>query len=300
MKLEPVSLDDLTLYESMFCDAAYMSELGGVHPVDKVPSILSKQVSCHESERGWVFKMVTTEDDEDKEDSNDGKGGGELEEVKRENKGKGEEEEDDKGGSSSRGEGVVEEDASSYNSSSSSSSNTTNTKKARSKVAAGTSVGTVCLWEGSWQDAAVTEIGWGVATAFQGRGFGTRGVKLLLDMAVAEAAKAAKTAEDKEAAEAATTTATATATATTTAATDDSTTATIPTSSTQTRTSWGTIHAFTSTTNAPSNAMCKRLGVGFVGACDVDYEDRLLLANHYGFDTHAAAAAAAAVGSDGV
>lgn len=47
-------------------------------------------------------------------------------------------------------------------------------------------VGTVNIWSGSWNDQPVTEMGWGIATAFQGRRFGTKAVSLVLSMAVAD------------------------------------------------------------------------------------------------------------------
>lgn len=47
-------------------------------------------------------------------------------------------------------------------------------------------VGTVNIWSGSWNDQPVTEMGWGIAPTFQGRGFGTKAVSLVLSMAVAD------------------------------------------------------------------------------------------------------------------
>lgn len=44
-------------------------------------------------------------------------------------------------------------------------------------------VGTVCLWRGSYKDTEVTEIGYGVTRAYQGRGFGTMAVQLILQKA---------------------------------------------------------------------------------------------------------------------
>lgn len=44
-------------------------------------------------------------------------------------------------------------------------------------------VGTVCLWTGEYKDNDVTEIGWGIAPKYQGHGFGTQAVKMLLDKA---------------------------------------------------------------------------------------------------------------------
>lgn len=39
MKLVPVSLEDLELYESCFCDPDHMADLGGVQPREKVPLV---------------------------------------------------------------------------------------------------------------------------------------------------------------------------------------------------------------------------------------------------------------------
>jgi len=44
-------------------------------------------------------------------------------------------------------------------------------------------IGSVCVWEGFYQDSPVVEIGWGVAIPFQGFGFATEAVKLILDLA---------------------------------------------------------------------------------------------------------------------
>lgn len=45
-------------------------------------------------------------------------------------------------------------------------------------------VGTVCVWEGYWEEHSVpiVEMGWGVVPRYQGRGFGTQAVRLLLQM----------------------------------------------------------------------------------------------------------------------
>lgn len=44
-------------------------------------------------------------------------------------------------------------------------------------------IGSVCIWEGFYQHSPVVEIGWGVALPFQGFGFATEAVKLILNMA---------------------------------------------------------------------------------------------------------------------
>lgn len=44
-------------------------------------------------------------------------------------------------------------------------------------------IGSVCVWEGFYQDNPVVEIGWGIALPFQGFGFATEAVKLILDLA---------------------------------------------------------------------------------------------------------------------
>ncbi len=122
MKLVLVSLADLPLYEAMFCDPQHMAELGGAHPLEKVPEILAKHMACNEKNTGWVFKFVPTEEDVTAEE--------------------------------------LENDT---------------------VLASG--VGTVCIWEGEWNGNPVTEMGWGVMTKYQGRGFGTKGVKLMLQKA---------------------------------------------------------------------------------------------------------------------
>jgi len=45
-------------------------------------------------------------------------------------------------------------------------------------------VGTVCIWEGYWEEHSVriVEMGWGVVPKYQGRGFASLAVRLLLQM----------------------------------------------------------------------------------------------------------------------
>ncbi len=47
---------------------------------------------------------------------------------------------------------------------------------------------------------------------------------------------------------------------------------------------WGTIHAFPSVANAPSNALCRSLGFNLVGQQDLVYADTSLRVNHWSMD----------------
>lgn len=122
MKLVPISLSDLPLYEKSFGDPVYMAELGGIQPPDKIPGILARQVACNEKDSGWVLKMVPTEEDVE--------------------------------------EGELDRDP---------------------ELSLG--VGTVCVWGGEFQGEPCTEMGWGVITKYQNRGFATKGVRLMLEKA---------------------------------------------------------------------------------------------------------------------
>jgi RimJ/RimL family protein N-acetyltransferase len=44
---------------------------------------------------------------------------------------------------------------------------------------------------------------------------------------------------------------------------------------------WGDIHACPGVTNAPSNALCRKLGFEELGSLTVDYADRILRVNHW-------------------
>jgi RimJ/RimL family protein N-acetyltransferase len=173
MKLVPLSRDDLDLFVSMFGDPEHMAELGGVHPLEKIPSILDKHIGYAEKGTSVTFKIVPTE-----------------------------------------------EDLESYH----------------CDLKTGEGVGTVCLWEGEFENQPVSEIGWGVATRYKGCGFATKAVRMLLELAKQSGR-------------------------------------------------WGVIHAFTTVTNTPSNAMCARLGFSLLGECDIDYDGRPLRANHYTFNS---------------
>lgn len=63
MKLVPIELNDLELFERMFCDPVHMADLGGPQEKEKVPSILAKQVSYVEKDKGWVYKIIPEDED---------------------------------------------------------------------------------------------------------------------------------------------------------------------------------------------------------------------------------------------
>lgn len=50
---------------------------------------------------------------------------------------------------------------------------------------------------------------------------------------------------------------------------------------------WGTVHARTSVSNAPSNGICRSLGFTFLGEQDVVYRGRTFRSNHWQIDPHA-------------
>lgn len=47
-------------------------------------------------------------------------------------------------------------------------------------------VGTVCMWKSEYQDSPVVEVGWGVLKPFQGKGFASKAVKMLVERALAD------------------------------------------------------------------------------------------------------------------
>lgn len=58
MHLEPVSADDLPLFEAIYCDPAMMAHLGGPFPKERVPRILRDAVSSAERGEAWLFKVI--------------------------------------------------------------------------------------------------------------------------------------------------------------------------------------------------------------------------------------------------
>ncbi len=50
---------------------------------------------------------------------------------------------------------------------------------------------------------------------------------------------------------------------------------------------WDVVHAFPATTNAASNAMCRKMGFSLIEECDYQFRDRLLRCNHWRLDLRA-------------
>lgn len=63
MKLVDISLDDLSLYESVHCDARMMAHLGGAWPREGMAQKLQRDVELVESGRAWVFKIIPDAED---------------------------------------------------------------------------------------------------------------------------------------------------------------------------------------------------------------------------------------------
>jgi RimJ/RimL family protein N-acetyltransferase len=102
-------------------------------------------------------------------------------------------------------------------------------------VTTGHAAGTVCIWENSWRDEIINEIGWMILPPFQRQGLGSEAVRAILDKAQAEKR-------------------------------------------------WDVIHAFPSTTNAPSNAICRKMGFSLIEECDLEWAGRMLRCNHWQLD----------------
>ncbi len=147
MKLIPVTLGDLALYEAMFGDEEYMKDLGGVQPAEKIPGILQRQARCMSSDKGWVFKIIAESNDWNTETygpfPNDECSSWDF----------------------GSGEKVGDLDS--------------------TTIVRGIPVGTVCVWTGydEKRDVEISEIGWGILVKFQGKGLATLALKLLLEKA---------------------------------------------------------------------------------------------------------------------
>ena len=159
MKLQNISTDDLSLYESFYCDPRMMAHLGGPWLQELMPQKLLRDVESVKSGRAWVFKIIPDE-------------------------------------------------------------------------TSGSAAGSVCIWEHSWCGERINEIGWMILPQFQGRGLATEAVGAILDKAQAEERL-------------------------------------------------GTVHAFPSTTNSPSNAICRKMGFSLIEECDLEYAGHLLRCNHW-------------------
>lgn len=50
---------------------------------------------------------------------------------------------------------------------------------------------------------------------------------------------------------------------------------------------WGVVHAYPGTANGPSNRICRSLGFTLIDVVEIDFNGRLLPANHWTIDTRA-------------
>ena len=164
VELQPITDADLQLYESILCDPAMMSELGGPLPREGLAEKLRRDVASVEAGEARVFKIVP-----------DG---------------------------------------------------------------AGAAAGTVSVWDHSWRGETISEIGWMVLTGFQGSGLGSAAVRTAIEMA-------------------------------------------------RTERRWDVLHAFPGTSNAPSNAICRKAGFSMIEECDFEYSGRTLRCNHWRLDLRA-------------
>jgi RimJ/RimL family protein N-acetyltransferase len=55
MRLRPVTLDDVSLYERLRCDVAMMAELGGPLAREGIPDKVASDVADVELDRAWIF-----------------------------------------------------------------------------------------------------------------------------------------------------------------------------------------------------------------------------------------------------
>lgn len=78
MKLVPVTLEDLPLYESIFYDADYMKYLGGPSAPGSAEKYLNAHMRCSASGSGMVYKIVPEAQDWKVEDNEDIKSRGEA------------------------------------------------------------------------------------------------------------------------------------------------------------------------------------------------------------------------------
>ena len=158
MELQPVTPEDVLLYQRIHCDPEMMQHLGGPFPKEEAPQILKRALAHVENGGAWLFKVMAHRDFPP--------------------------------------------------------------------------AGTVCIWQSEHQGEPIHEMGWTILPSYQGRGLATQAVQALLDKA-------------------------------------------------QTEGRWGPIHAFPATSNAPSNAMCKKMGFTLLEECDLDYSGRALRCNHW-------------------
>lgn len=125
MKLISVGENDIALYESMFTDENYMTDLGGAVDKEQALIVLRRHLSHIESGRGMVFKIIPSEGDDYSSSDYD--------------------------------------------------------ERALSILLSG--IGCVCLWKMEADGTETTEIGWGILPEFQGKGFATKAVGMLIELA---------------------------------------------------------------------------------------------------------------------
>lgn len=58
MELRTITIEDLPLYESCYCDPRMMAHLGGPWARERLPQKLARDVQTIESGRAWVFKII--------------------------------------------------------------------------------------------------------------------------------------------------------------------------------------------------------------------------------------------------
>ncbi len=62
MELRVITPDDVPLYESLYCDPAMMSHLGGAWPKARAPGKLRRNLEDIEAGTAWVFKVIPDDD----------------------------------------------------------------------------------------------------------------------------------------------------------------------------------------------------------------------------------------------
>jgi RimJ/RimL family protein N-acetyltransferase len=95
-------------------------------------------------------------------------------------------------------------------------------------------VGSLCIWRCDREEQISSEMGWGVATAYQGRKFASKATKLFLETII-----------------------------------------------TSQKERWGDIYASTGVNNAPSLALCQRLGFQFFSDFEMDFYGKKIPAKQF-------------------
>lgn len=65
MKLEPISMDDLPLWESIECDPVMMEHLGGPTPRENMPGKLERSIASVANGTAWIYKIIPHDDSEE-------------------------------------------------------------------------------------------------------------------------------------------------------------------------------------------------------------------------------------------